>query len=1120
MRDTEIDEDTFVLPSAWLRQRTPRRGSERITPFVPDPEARTLTQRIVADPSRGIKGLLEASTTPEPVRAAALAWRRRDPAAPPLGAAVIAALKAAGQQGHVDDMIKHADLWIAERGLTFAAVAAVELLSLVVLDDTAPPHHRFWSTHARGVRHLRPGEASPPGGADTPLQILLRVRAALAAAPGDEFDRAVAALEPFRGGHPETRVACSVLVPRADWVAADVADALADDDSGRIGMLMYATGTSEQAEALAPHSDLWRFMRRPGMVFTLIDGLGAGAAPAMFRWIDRDLGDLLGVANERWLLSVLATLPGDHVIRGLVERVTARNVRPALFEAISRFPARGIRILAEEAGTPAVDELLRTHVLGHLDLVDRVVPALSPAAVARVEAIVSTATSVPVAPLSAVPHVLVQPPWQNRVKVAKPAVVPGLTCPDPASVSWRPGEREQWTRLRAAYLEDDAGHWARIAGKIAADKAPWYEARLFFVQAPEELARPLLATWQVRHIWDADVMRIVAARFDAAALPAVLASAREFPADQSPILLPFSSPELAVQMADWLARLKSLRKTALAWLLRHPAEAARALVPPALGKAGTGRRQAERALLTLHGNGHTGHVRAAADSYGPEAAAAIEALLSTDPLQVLPPRMPATPVWAAPGLLPPVRLRDGSGALPAETAVHLVTMLMISKPGEPYAGVDLVRAAVDPADLAEFGWALFQMWQSAGAPAKENWVLDALGLTGDDETVRRLAPLILAWPGEGGHARAVAGVGVLAGIGTGVALMHLHRIAQRAKFKGLKTAAATRMDEVADSLGLSTEQLADRLVPDLGLDADGSLRLDYGPRRFTVGFDEQLRPFVVDEQGRRLKALPRPGARDDADLAPAAYRRFTALKKDVRTIAADQVRRLEQAMVTGRRWTGAEFRELFAGHPLLWHIVRRLVWGRFDTSGALTGTLRIAEDRSLATVADEPTTLAGDEIVGIVHPLQLGAEEAGGWARVFADYEILQPFPQLGRARFTLTADETAGPRLARFEGLRVPTTKLLGLERRGWRRESPQDGGIQSVFEKQVGSGLTMMVQMDPGIAVGELAYFPDQKLESVFLHNGTGTWWFDNKGEVPLKDLDPVALSEIVRDLTEVTA
>ncbi|HWS37024.1 MAG TPA: WGR domain-containing protein, partial [Actinoplanes sp.] len=783
------DEDMLVVPAAWLRQRTPRRGSAGVKPFVPDPEARALTkQMLVNQDAGGMKVLLENPTTEDPVRTAALAWRHGSRDAPPLGAAAVAALKGRGQNGHSEDMTKFADVWIGERGLTFAAVAAVELMSLVVRDDFAPSTHSWWTVKTCGVRYLRVGETAPSGAADIPFQILLRVRTALAAASEEEFQQVAAALEPFRAGLPRTRVACSVLVPRADWVEADVAAAVADADPGRAGMLIHAAGTAEQAEALARHTDHWGLLRRQGAVLTLVDGLGADAAPALFRWYDRDIS-ILGVATERWLLSVLATLPSDEVMTGLVDRITSRNVKPALLEAAARFPARAMRILAEEAGKPAVAELLRTHVLGNLGLVDRVRTALSPEAAVRVDAIVTAVAAVVTAPVSALPAVLADPPWQRRARAAKPVVITGLTCTDGPSVSWRPDEQEQWARTPVRHPGQwNLDSWAAVVERLTQNKARWGETGRFFTEGPEEIVRPVLSRWQSRYLWDATPwLRVTAARFGAEATPLLLTAARINPVEYGPLLTPFSSPEVAVQMADWLARLKSARRVALAWLLQHPLEAARALIPAALGKAGADRRQAERALLTLHTNGHTEQIRTAAGTLAAEIAdpqaasgvtAGVAALLATDPLQLLPARMPAVPAWAAPGLLPPVRLRGDAGALPAEAAGNLVTMLTINKPGDPYAGLEIVRDAVDPADLAEFGWTLFQMWQASGAAAKENWALDVLGLIGDDETVRRLAPLILAWPGDGGHAKAVTGVNVLAAIGTDVALMHLHRISQ------------------------------------------------------------------------------------------------------------------------------------------------------------------------------------------------------------------------------------------------------------------------------------------------------------------------------------------------------
>ncbi|MFC5835546.1 DUF4132 domain-containing protein, partial [Nonomuraea insulae] len=482
--------------------------------------------------------------------------------------------------------------------------------------------------------------------------------------------------------------------------------------------------------------------------------------------------------------------------------------------------------------------------------------------------------------------------------------------------------------------------------------------------------------------------------------------------------------------------------------------------------------------------------------YGPAAEAAVAAMLSADPLDALPGKMPALPEWTEIAILTPIHLRGDAGALPAGAVRHVMTMLAISRPGDPYAGLALVKEACDGRSLADFGWALFQRWQAAGYPSTESWVMDALGLLGDDETVRRLTPLIRTWPGEGGHSRAVAGLDLLAAIGSEVALMHLHGIAEKVKFSGLKNRARQKMDEVAAQLGLRPQELADRLVPDFGLSADGSLTLDYGRRQFVVGFDEQLKPYVADAAGKRLKNLPKPGANDDPELAPSAYRRFAGLKKDVRAVAADNIRRLEQAMVNRRRWSGADFKRLFAGHPLLWHIVRRLVWGLYDPSGRLTGTLRVAEDRSFADVEDDTLTLPDEAVIGVAHPLELGERQAA-WAEVFADYEILQPFPQLGRDTYDL--DETL---LAEISAARVPTGAVIGLERRGWRRGAPQDAGIQFWIERDVPAGGTITIGLIPGIAIGYHDFADEQTLAGV-----------------DLVGLDPITVSEILRDLREIT-
>ncbi|NJP97645.1 DUF4132 domain-containing protein [Nonomuraea sp. FMUSA5-5] len=1073
-------EDRLTMPAAWLRALHPRRGGAKVAVPPLDPGAPERLAAKLDGLRQQVLDALEACRDPE-LAAAGAAYLAGEPAAAPLGAAVVVA--SLSWSDH-ELAALFAETWLVERGLAFAATAVTELASLTyeVAQDSwrvrrmaSHEYHHYWYGWNR-------------------MELAARIRAVLSAASDAEYAEVVAALAASREGGLHHRVMASFLAPsETGWVMADCAEVSAVNEH-LAHHLVPALSTPEQAALIVDH--VRDHLVSSASLATLVDGMGVEAVPLLIGW----LGQTYDADGERRLLGTLAELPSDAAMRALLDRLDQKHVQPAFLRAAARFPRRAMRLLAATGGKTA-DQLLRAHVLTHLDLVEEVVSGMDAGAAERITGI-ANAVPVATAPPEALPEVLVSPPWAKKRKTRKPTVVTGLTCADAPVLAWAPGERDNWRSSLEGGAWDRIYNetWEEVARGITDESGRRhhrYNEITLFVSGPERLAAPLIEKWRPIDQWGAgDWLPPVIARFELAALPLALDLARSNPATAGHVLLPFAAPEIAVLMADWLSRLKSARAIALAWLNRHPARAARALVPVALGKPGVPRRQAEQALTALAGAGHHDVVTRAAAGYGPAAEAAVTDLLAADPLDALPARLPALPDWTQVALLTPIHLRGDKGALPAEAVRNVMTMLAISKPGLPYAGLALVKEACDGRSLAEFAWALFQRWQAAGYPAKESWVMDALGLLGDDETVRRLTPLIKTWPRDGGHARAVAALDLLASIGSDVALMHLHGIAEKVKFSGLRSRARQKMDEVAAELGLTPQELADRLVPDFGLSPDGSMTLDYGRRSFVVGFDEQLKPYVTDAAGKRLKNLPKPGANDDPELAPAAHQRFTGLKKDVRAVASDNIRRLEQAMVTRRRWSGAEFGRLLVGHPLLWHIVRRLVWGIYDPSGELTGTLRVAEDRSFADVEDDPLPLPADALVGVAHPLELG-ESLAAWSEVFADYEILQPFPQLGRETY-----ENDPALIAEIEAAKIPAGAVIGLERRGWRRGAPQDAGIQYWIERDVPGGRTVTIGFEPGFAIGYAGYEEEQSLVGVSVDG-----------------LDPVTASEILRDLREIT-
>jgi hypothetical protein len=1094
--------ETFVVPAGWKRFVLPRRGSGTAEPKVKAADvkaAETMLQAFDGD----VLAALGNRNTPGDLAEAGRAYLAGDPSATPLGAAVVARGVAVPLGwNRRDELAVFADYWRSRHGLAFAAAAVTEMSGL------------FLASFDPGGAITRkvPDDDIGSSFTTTAVRMAYQMRRAVVAADPEKYDAVLAALAAVRGPALVHRVVVSVIAPdETAWADQICAQILGMGGREHLRALLL-TVVSDPAVGvrLADRVDVWPAISESERIHTFVATLGRAAAPALAGWLDAPHLDAKGRAK---LLAMLAVLGGDTAFTVLLERSGRPDAAAALAEAAGREPAHALRLFAE---APSADRLLQRHLAAHRGLADEVRPRLSDEAAARFDAahaVLAAADVSPAAPAD-VPAILATPPWLSPVD-RKPLVVTSLTVDEAARVEWTSGERERWAAGTWADRHVASHDWSEVVRKLGTRESSGWDEIDFFLLAPDDLTLPRIGDWRPSYHYDAAEWGAeVLARYGDAAIAPVLDVARRSPATTAGLLAPIASAEAAVLVAGWLARVRSVRAIALGWLARHPATAARALIPLAVGKIGQARSDAEGALRAMLASGRGDQVRAAAAPFGPDTVAAVEEVLAVDPLSVLPKAMPQLPDWADPALLPPIRLTRDRGALPADAVRHVTTMLAISRVDTVYPGLAVVTGECEPADLAAFVWALFTEWREAGHPAKQNWALDALGLLGDDETVRRLAPVIRAWPGEGGHTRAVTGLDVLAAIGTDVALMYLNGIAQKVKFRGLKERATEKIAELAAELGLTAEELADRLVPDLGLDDAGSLVLDYGRRTFTVGFDEQLRPFVADASGKRLKALPKPGAQDDPVLAPESYQRFAALKKDVRTIATDQVRRLEGAMAGQRRWTGASFRQFFAGHPLLRHLVRRLVWVRFDAAGQPGAGLRVAEDGTLAGVTDEIVTLADEEIVGIAHPLHLG-DDLAAWAEVFADYEILQPFPQLSRGVEPLTSE-----RAVTFLGRKAPTPTLLGLERRGWRRGSPQDAGVQGWFERDVPGGLQLVLEIDPGIAVGAIDVLGDQTVVAIFVAPSSGHHWFRKDQADRIAELDPITAAEALRELTEVLA
>jgi hypothetical protein len=379
-----------------------------------------------------------------------------------------------------------------------------------------------------------------------------------------------------------------------------------------------------------------------------------------------------------------------------------------------------------------------------------------------------------------------------------------------------------------------------------------------------------------------------------------------------------------------------------------------------------------------------------------------------------------------------------------------------------------------------------------------------------------------SWPSQGdtGRKRAIGAIPALvaASTSTDTALLALVALRQTAVVPSVLEAVIDGLAAAVEARKTTLSELLDTITPTLGLDARGTRVFDYGQHRFTVAFDDFFEPRLYDDAGAHIEALPEAQAGDDPAHVEAARAAWATLSAQLREAVKVQTFRLEQDMVAGRRWGAQKWTHALKEHPLLVSFTRRIVWGVYGEDGALLGAFRTAEDQSLVGKDGSEFRLPEDARIGVVHPLHLSDAERAAWAGHFADYEIIQPFAQLGRAIHRVTEAERATDRTTRYASTHFKSGVLRDvLVRKGWERDP---AFLRTYYQRPFGTDRVVAIaHMDPGVQAGSASYdVADQTISSIEFRAKVGRG--KSREAMQLGEVPAVAFSEAVADLADVLA
>lgn len=295
-------------------------------------------------------------------------------------------------------------------------------------------------------------------------------------------------------------------------------------------------------------------------------------------------------------------------------------------------------------------------------------------------------------------------------------------------------------------------------------------------------------------------------------------------------------------------------------------------------------------------------------------------------------------------------------------------------------------------------------------------------------------------------------LGVLAWSDEPEATQLLLQVATRFRTAGIRKEADRLVHDCAVRHGWSYDELADRTLPDAGLERDGTCIVSYESAQATSPVPEVSRVLTLrllsdlsvqvedaDDGGRVLSGLPDARVCDDAASVDKARKALSRIRRSVKAFVQQQRARLYEAMCGAREWESSDWRTYLLGHPIAKHLCKRVVWATVDPPSTL---FRIADDGSPVDINGRPASVEGSR-VRIAHASTCSADDAEAWRTHLEDAGFKALLDQFPREMHDLPGEWRDALEFDVLHARPITSFQLRSVaNRRGYVRGEAGDGG------------------------------------------------------------------------------
>ena len=219
------------------------------------------------------------------------------------------------------------------------------------------------------------------------------------------------------------------------------------------------------------------------------------------------------------------------------------------------------------------------------------------------------------------------------------------------------------------------------------------------------------------------------------------------------------------------------------------------------------------------------------------------------------------------------------------------------------------------------------------------------------------------------------------------ALKLLCNTSLKSKIEGIKNAAESALETIANRMKVERYELDDLLIPDFNLDKNGERIVYAEDKEYKLFIDDNIDLHIM-YNNKELKTAPKTFSKE-------LKSEITFIRKEIKNIVKSQRDKMIYLLMNGRKYSYNFWKSVYIDNYFFNEYAVKLIWNLYDENNLFLTTFRYLSDGSFTDYDDNEVKINENNSIGLAYIKEMDNDIIEKWKKQLSDYEIVQPIKQL-----------------------------------------------------------------------------------------------------------------------------